>query len=324
MALTTMRRGASLLGFQRWRQAVWMVLALTLTTGVAGHEAHAADCPLPAPRFSSAQGAFGLSDACELRADSEEPQAVFQFFHRGKKGDTLGTYWGSQDTLAAVISDELQDGLKFWDGHILTLDLPEERGGVLVIANWTGKQFVISEYAYQTGDEDSMELSWLDGAFIVKTEADGKRRLLAGHDANAGAFAQEALACSWGKGQSTQSLSLPIDMRGEVTGVSYAGTTPAPDGTAYVCLVDVKRDDGRAEWVQEKDGVLIVFNADDTAVQDGPSDPDRLRVTHKADVFTLDLDVFAPRYCGQSARMARQISMKKGDPTCTSVELDGL
>lgn len=307
-------------GLRCWLQTLCVMLALM--PGVAAHAAQMADCSPATTQFSSGQDAFGVSE-CMSQADDAEAGAVLQFLHRGATGDTLDTYVVGQDMLDAVTSDSLLEGLKFWGGHVLTLDLPQERGGVLVIANWTGRQFAISEYAYQTGDDDSMELSWLDGAFIVQTQPEGKRRLLTTNEPVPGAFAQEAMACSKGSGQAMQALHLAIDMSDEITGVSYMGTTPAPDGTAYVCSVDVTRDDGQAEWSQENSTLLIRFNQDEVDTHDGPSDPDRLQITRKDDVYTLDLDLFAPRYCGQSARMARQIRLKKGDANCVSVQEDG-
>lgn len=273
--------------------------------------------PLQASTFSSLQGTFGVEE-CAPAADA---RTKLHFTHRGAAGGAGADYWIEQETLETVTSDQLLDGTKFWDGHILTLDLPQERGGLLVIANWTGKGFVFSEYPYLTGDEDSMKLSWQEDGFIVDTEPEGKRRLLAGNEPAAGTFAQEAWACSRGaRGQSTQSLKLPVDLGGGIAGLSYTGTTPSPDGTAYVCTIDVRRGDDQAAWSQDGDSLLITFERDDTDPPDGPDDPDRLRITRKGDSFVVDFDLFPPRFCGQSAQMPRQITLRKGGTACVAVD----
>lgn len=266
--------------------------------------------------FSSRQGTFA---AVECAVKAEDGGVTLHFTHRGEAGGAIGTYRIDPDTLQAVVSDTLFGGLKFWDGHILTLDLPQERGGSLIIANWTGQAFVFSEYAYETGDEDSMELRWDDGGFLIETIAQGKRRLRLAGPSDPGRFAQEALACSLGAGRQMTRLALPVDVRGDITGLSYTSSTPAADGTALGCAVDAENGDGQAEWRPDRNGLLIIFERDPEDTPDGPEDPDRVRITRKDDVVTVDFDLFPPHFCGQSSEMARQIVLKKGTSTCAAV-----
>src|SRR5690606_24002003 len=153
-----------------------------------------AACALETPAFTSPQGSFGMV-ACELSEDDPQAPAEFRFVHRGADGDTVGALYIDRDTLSATV-DETEP--KFWDGHIMTLDLPQERGGVLFIANWTGERFATSTYRYMSGDEDGLQLAWHDGALLVATSTDGRRRLLS-HGADSAepdAFVQESLSCT--------------------------------------------------------------------------------------------------------------------------------
>ena len=263
---------------------------------------------------------------CAPESDAPDARVELRFTHRGQAGDsrdTIASHWLDAETLAAVVN---QEAPRFWDGHILTLDLPEERGGALLIANWNGQQFVISEYRYQTGDEDGMQLAWQDGGFLVTTVPDDQRRLLAtiAADGTPGAYAQEALSCSHGaQPQARHGLRLALDTSGRITGVEYDSTTPAPDGTVYVCSVQASRSDGQSAWQASANGDLQVTFADDDSADPGsrPEQPDRLRLSHRGDSYTFDLDLFQPRFCGQSSVMAKTISLERGSSQCSALVL---
>lgn len=306
--------------------------ALTQAPGAAGTTAAAGDvegedtagdpsaCALETFAFSSPQGSFGMV-ACALSEDDPQAPAEFRFVHRDAKGDIDGVQYVDRDTLEATV-DETEP--KFWDGHIMTLDLPQERGGVLLIANWTGKHFATSAYQYMSGEEDGLQLAWHDGAFLVTTSTDGVRRLLPGDAGSAepDVFAQESLSCEDASRDGlTQDLSLAVDTRGEVTGVSYLATTPAGDGTANSCSVDANREDGDTDWGASVNGAQLVTWKDGDVREDGSmAEPSRLSITRKDGSYTLDLQVRHSSFCGQSSALASKIVLKRGQRTCAKVE----
>ncbi len=157
------------------------------------------DCPADDEVFSSAQGTFQLLICTPLPPDDTDDKPFenmpkwgqLRFIHQDPKGQETTTYWPIElDWLSSWVGGE---GLQFWGNHLMTLDIGSERGGILYIANWTGKQFVISEYLYMTGDEDSMTLSWEPRGFIVDTVPDGVQRLVmhTNNDPMLGKFTQK-------------------------------------------------------------------------------------------------------------------------------------
>lgn len=126
-------------------------------------------CACTTPRattlaFSSPQGHFGMVP-CELSQDDPLAPAEFHFVHRGAGGDTVGVLYIDRGTLSATV-DETEP--KFWDGHIMTLDLPQERGGVLLIANWTGVRFANSVYRYMIFASPHCRRSDYDGLRMAR------------------------------------------------------------------------------------------------------------------------------------------------------------
>lgn len=297
---------------------------LAATPAVDGDERivkQAPACPPQAPTFTSSHGSFGVMQ-CELAEDDPEAPAQFQFLHRGPDGDTVGVQAIDRETLSATVDETAP---KFWDGHIVTLDLPQERGGVLLIANWTGKQFAVSSYPYGSGDEDGLELDWQDGGFLVTTSTDGKRRLLAGSadSAEPGAFAQEALTCTDESDNGpSQDVTLAIDTHGDVSKLSYLASTPAVDGTSLSCSVDANRDDGNTQWSTTASGTQVITWADGEAGTEGSGEvePSRVSIVRKGDLYTLDVQVQHAMFCGQSSELASRIVLKRGLKTCVKVE----
>lgn len=288
--------------------------------GDMGVAKRALNCPPPAPTFTSLHGRFGVVQ-CELFEDGPEVPAEFQFVHRGPDGDTVAVQPVSREILSATV-DETEP--RFWGGHILTLDLPQERGGVLLIANWIDNHFALSSYPYDSGEEDGLQLEWRDGAFLVTTSTDGQRRLFAGDadSAQPGAFRQESLVCQETSGDGLgQDLGLTVDTRGEVTGVSYLATTPAGDGSSLSCAVDASRDDRETEWSMTADETqVITWNDGEQGVDGGVVEPSRLMITRKGDLYTLDVQVQRAMFCGQSSALASRIELRRGQKTCAKVE----
>ncbi|KAA0910912.1 hypothetical protein [Pusillimonas sp. ANT_WB101] len=229
------------------------------------------ECSQDEQVFSSAHGQFRL-DICSPTADAvtpatetdtENPVLGEQRFISGEATNTVTTAWPFEvDMLSAWVGGE---GLQFWDGHIMTLDIGTERNGILYIANWTGKTFVMTEYPYRTGDEDTMTLRWEKDAFLIHTPSDGERRLVVQNTdtETPGKFSQETAACTFtDDNQAIHSLALGIDTAGLVTKLAYTALRPATLGDSrFLCGVYASRDDNlqdESEWTDGQHGNLTV------------------------------------------------------------------
>lgn len=49
---------------------------------------------------------------------------------------------------------------KYWGDGLVTIDLPTERGGTVVIAKWNGDKWSLQSVHYMTGDEGSVSLEY--------------------------------------------------------------------------------------------------------------------------------------------------------------------
>lgn len=327
---------------------IWSLLAVACTekpaqpgAGVATTEAVAPalpdGCTLLPPELSSAQDEFSVSvclpkdrvQATQDGADEEEGQEAasapvrIRFLHRGPEGDVVETHELDGDDYAATAA---QAQPKLWDNHVLSLDFPQERGGFLLIANWTGRQYVVTQYRYDTGDEDSLQLAWRDGGLVVNTVPEGERRLLAvaAGDDDAGRFVQESVSCQVdAPTQSRRSLSLQVDTAGRVTGLSILALSPAVDGSAHRCSVDAGRFDGQTRWTDAVVGAAqIVFDDGedgDGAAGQGPREPSRVRVDRDGGRYTVSLQVNPSTFCGQSSELPREMVVERGASVCKSV-----
>jgi len=269
------------------------------------------------PLFSSTQGGFGVV-SCDPPPDDAQAPVEFHFVHRGEDGDVEGVQYVDRDTWAATVDETTP---KFWDDHIVTLDLPQERGGVLLVANWTGQRFATGSYRYTSGEEDGLQLAWHDGALLASTSTDGQRRLLPGAvDASEpDVFAQESLSCFDADDGLAQRLRLAIDVEGDVTGVSYLGSTPAGDGSANTCAVDAARDDGSTEWEVAADGTQWIRWDDDDSLDGDADGPSRLSLARDGNRYTLDLQLRHSTFCGQASVLASRIVLERGQKKCVGV-----
>ncbi len=283
--------------------------------------------------FSSAHGQFRLnicSPTAEavtpaIETDSENPVLGELRFISGEATNKVTATWPFEvDMLSAWVGGE---GLQFWDGHIMTLDIGTERNGVLYIANWTGKKFVMTEYPYRTGDEDAMTLRWEKDAFLVHTPPDGERRLMVQNadTETPGKFSQETLTCTFTDGnQAIHSLALGIDTASMVTKLAYTTLRPATLGDSrFLCGVYASRDDNlqdESEWTDGQHGnVTVAINGEGTVAK-VENWTDYVHIARDNNRYTLRFDVDTPLFCDSGADMAETVTLVRGNKTCHDVQ----
>jgi hypothetical protein len=282
---------------------------------------------LPDALLSSVQGHFfvavcdqaaasnsGAASGTEMEGAEEDAQGAsgmteIRFLHRDDEGDTLGSVWIENTQLSAVVDD--MEG-KLWGEHLLTMELRAERGGMLLVGNWTGKAFAIGQYHYMTHDDDDLTLAWDGKNLLVTTAIDGARRLIP--DAVDG-FKEEALTCTVEseEGGVGHQLSLPVDVNGEIMAFRYLATAPAADGTVFSCAIDASPEDGFSSWETLENGdKRITYEAD---AEDSWGE-ESIDIERQGDLYTVSIGVRQSRFCGQSTEIARLITLRKGQSVC--------
>lgn len=266
-------------------------------------------------KLCDAEARGGEADAGES-ADAAQDKTEIRFVREDAAGTTVGSYWIGNDDLSAVVSDALVGQLL--GGHVVAMDLQAERGGTLLLANWTGDGFVITARDYMTGDEDSARLTWVRGGLQLSTVPEGSVRLVAGAD---GRFVQEALRCELQHDATgvSHSLELALGSEGNVTALHYLTTAPAGDGTANSCSVDLDAADGETDWTRGADGRQTVTFVDDDGSE---GEPDSVRIEREATGYRVDFRVRPSRFCGQSMELPGVIRLARGKPACTLPQQD--
>lgn len=287
-------------------------------------------CSVLDPGFSSSRGKFRVLD-CHARAASapeqgNPPPVELQFQHLGPTGQTSTSFQVAKDDYSAIVSDALVP--QFWDDHLVTLQLERERGGLWVIANWTGSAFVLTPYEYITGDEDGLQVTWYDDGFTVTTQPEGQRRLLTGGpDSQPGVFANESVACTDDSSGISQKLRLGLDTEGSIFDLLYSSAVPAGDGTSHVCLIQSAHG-GPDSWQRAGNGdITIDIPSNDDAIPDSQlrirmdqAQPEQTGDGTPA-VYKVVLDVVAASFCGQSDAIADEIVLNAGSPRCASIRM---
>lgn len=284
-------------------------------------------CTVLSPEFSSQQGSFRVLECLPEvdRATASDPEATLppielRFQHRGPGGETSGTYAIDADSYSAIV-DRLQP--RFWDGHLVTLKLRYERGGLWLIGNWTGSGFVVTQYPYATGDEDGLEVKWDRDAFIVTTVPEGERRVTAhdrGGDAEPGYFMTESTTCTTAAdAAAAQRLRLGLDTDGWVIELEYTSAVAAGDGTNAACLVQAGNGDYASDWARAGNGDTTVdIPSEDDSVPDSQL---RIHRNEEGHTYTVDFDVVARTFCGNSDAIARRVVLKRGVDACVAVRM---
>lgn len=287
-------------------------------------------CTALSPGFSSQQGSFRLLE-CLPKVDPDtvsgfdamSPPVELRFQHRGPDGETSETYAVDADAYSAIVDDRLRP--QFWGGHLVTLDLRYERGGLWLIGNWTGSSFVVTPYAYASGDEDGLDVKWDRDAFVVTTVPEGERRVTAhdsGGDAEPGYFMTESTTCTMATDAAvTHKLRLGLGTDGRVIELEYASAVPVGDGTHAACLIQAGSGDYASDWTRAGNGDTTV---DIASEDDGvPGSQLRIRRNEAGDTYTVDFDVVAQAFCGNSDAIARQVVLRRDAPACVAVRMPG-
>lgn len=211
----------------------------------------------------------------------------------------------------------------------MTLDIGSERGGILYIANWNGERFVVSEYFYMTGDEDSMTLSWEPKGFLVDTIPDGVRLLVmqGNNEPKPGEFIQETLSCtiqSNDRPQPQHMLQLAVDTSGLVTSLSYQSSWTMAGTDPFRCHVHATRDDYETEWNDSDDGkTTIAINVEGTEDNDNasPANLDYVHVTRSNSNYKIRFNVDIALFCEASGIMAKELTLGKTIAQCLDVKM---
>lgn len=276
------------------------------------------ECQPLAADISGSDGSFAILE-CLPASDDEKAPVTLRFVHRDSGGEVMTDHRIDREAYSATVNNIAPT---LWDGHVVTVDLAQERGGTLLIANLFDGRIIVTARPYQTSDDDSLVLAWDDGALVTITETDGQLRLveLRADQAAPGAFEQESLACTGeADGGTEHSIRLAIDTDGRVTGLDYFSLSPAVDGTMMSCTILAERGDGDSEWIYNGRGGSTVALG---SFEEGEEDTrDRVRIERDEELYDVELDANSFPYCGQSAQLARRIILRPGAKRCDSVTL---
>lgn len=307
-----------------------LLAALTACSGGDGGSSPAADRMSSAslPAVSSDSGCTILADPVQGRTGSYSVYECLPPDYDPRGGvrlhfvlDSAGhrstaDYTLEASTYSAVLRRPVP---RLWEGYIITLDLPVERGGRLLIANHTEAGFVLSAYDYNTTDEGSLELNWNRGTFVTSTQVDGQVNLVpATYDgARVGEFEPEWLGCSEEDPEATyHALRMPVDASGRILAISYLSATPTLEGAPLLCSMDFNRLDGESEWTDDGfGGVTVTVRGSARPGQQ----PDQVVVTRAGSSYAVELFVMPDVYCGQSARLASEIQFTRGSRDCGEI-----
>ena len=113
-------------------------------------------CELTGEPLTGPAGQFSAA-LCEPQADGRQE---IRLHWQQAAADHRNSVWLSASEAQALVDEPR---LRLWGERLLTLELPAERGGSLLLANWNGSAFAISRQAYAGGDEEVLQQDWRDG-----------------------------------------------------------------------------------------------------------------------------------------------------------------
>jgi len=245
---------------------------------------------------------------CATATDAE-----IRFVHKDGANTGVDAYKMDSQAYSAIVDATAQ----FWDKKVVSVDLAQERGGTLVIANWNGSDFRITKVDYSTGDEESLGVDYKNASFFLTTKASGTEKLTeVTRGADKGLYRREAVACQIdAKGKFAQYLDLTVNAAGRVNALGYVGLTPQETG-ALSCSIDADRADGETRWTDKHGEIVIAFK------DDGKDDePNRVTIRSQNGLYTVDFELRVSHFCGQSSVSATQIKLQAGEATCKSAKL---
>lgn len=322
--------------------AVFFSSALTLTLGGCN-----ASTDAPAPPETSHAAAVDAASGCvslrdweaagygtfkteDIRREADEGDedaeahawtVRFTLNRAGKtwQGEIVPPYYDP----AAILVDEkdFPDSTQVCLDHVFVANFPSERGGSLFIANQYQDKLIVTEYGYDSGEEDIATVSFRNGAINVRNSADpddeSGRNLVEEIDPEAltpHGYVGEAVSCRAEDELGTTVVRMPINAAGKIFGLDYLSM--APEG--MYCGVDAMRGDNDDEtrettWNDEGNRTRIVWKDKDY--------PSEITITREGDLYTIDARrAFSIPFCGQSAQLAETIKLRRGGLTCEHVQ----
>lgn len=204
--------------------------------------------------------------------------------------------------------DEGGDATRVCADRWFIQNLQAERGGILVVAELRDGRLALGTLEYDSGDEDTAEITWGGSEPLVTTSANGTHALSA-LMAAAATTGPRTLECRSEEPRGTQLLTLELDGAGRLGSVSYSSITPGGN-----CSVDARRGEPEMHWTDTPGRTEIRWGE----AAPGTSDAPRLLVTREGGGYALDMASLDRTFaCGQSAEMALSIMLNPGEKTCS-------
>ncbi len=220
------------------------------------------------------------------------------------------------DPSAIVVGDEdIPQATQVCDGHIFVVNLASERGGTLALGNLRDGTLAMTRLNYESGDEDTAEVSFKDG-FVIVTDSNGSVRLqeTADPDPNipAHGLVAEYVDCERDDPEGHSWLRLNLDVEGGVRALEYLSVMP--DGNS--CTVTANTLDGETTFTRRGDDTELLWSDGDDEAHSS-----RMRIEHRGDTYRLVTTGHVPSsFCGHSAQLAESVSLQRGQAQCTAVQ----
>lgn len=215
----------------------------------------------------------------------------------------------------AIDAEDIPRSTRVCGQHAFIVDLASERGGTLAIGNLRQGKLAMTSLRYESGDEDTVQIDFKDGAIVV-TDSNGSIRLrempTPDPDLPAHGLVADYVECDRDDPGGHTWLRLDLLADGGVRALEYLSVMPGGGS----CTVSANLLDGQSTLTQRNGGTDIVWS-DASA-----SSPDsRMRIERDGDEYRLDTaGVHAPAFCGQTAQLADSVALKRGQAQCAKVQ----
>lgn len=261
--------------------------------------------------------AFSDNEATITGEGAEDAAYAVQFKVTQNGQDAVGTLPFADDSMVGAIvidKDDIPQTAQVCDGHVFVVNLASERGGTLVLGNLRAGRLAMTSLPYSSGEEDTAEVSFKEGALVV-SDSDGRIRLqetrAADAETPAYGLVPESLQCVHDDAEGHTWLKLLPYADGGIHAFEYLSIMPG----GASCSVLASGAEG-AELIQRQGGTDIVWN-------DGRDESrgSHMRIERSGDAYRLDTaGHFPPAFCGQGARLAASVTLKRGQAECATVQ----
>lgn len=215
-----------------------------------------------------------------------------------------------QALLDAVVvdQDDILKAAQVCDGHIFVINLAQERGGSLVIGNLGDAGISITRLPYSSGDEDTAQVAFKDGALVV-TDANGSFRLEETLDAEETddpmyGLVPESIECKQESPQGYVRLWIVPNIDGSVRKFDLLTVMPSK----LSCSASAGFDDN-AVVRQDKDVTHVEWEGEDYDSQ--------MHILRSGGTYRLETaGYYPPAFCGQSAQLVESVTLQRGQARC--------